>query len=188
MTEDKSFQVTNEDVKSIAKVLLEEIKKEKILKSSQKDSYEKTEYLLYKYSQLPDVINFLREEVKKLEEENKKLSPAKTKSQRIFLKEGEKTSSYIHGDEILDSRISELKQLIIKTRSYERTVDKSLKLIKEDEYYPIIEWIYFKKKTYDDISNEFGWAYGTISKHKSRLINTIKVYIFPNTFFNELGG
>ena len=39
----------------------------------------------------------------------------------------------------------------------------------------------------EDIANEFGWATGTISKHKSRLINEIKVYLFPDNFLNELG-
>ena len=176
--------MTENEMKKLSKFIAEDLKKEKMFKSK-KDSYEKTEYLLYKYNQLPEAIRFLKEEVKSLEDESKKIPRATAKSPTLVLKENE--GNYIYGDEILMTRISELKQIIAKTRSYKRMVDKVLKKFKEDEYYPIIEWIYFKNKTFEDIANEFGWATGTISKHKSRLINEIKVYLFPDNFLNELG-
>ena len=176
--------MTENEMKKLSKFIAEDLKKEKFLKSK-KDSYEKTEYLLYKYNQLPDAIRLLKEEVNSLEEESKKIPRPTTKSPTLVLKENE--GIYVYGDEILMTRISELKQIIAKTKSYKRMVDKVLKKFKEDEYYPIIEWIYFKNKTFEDIANEFGWATGTISKHKSRLINEIKVYLFPDNFLNELG-
>lgn len=177
--------MTDEEIKKISKFILEDLKKEQVFKNPKKDSFEKTEYLLYRYKELPNAIQFLKDEIKKIEEESKKLPQAPTKSSHLIIKEENKT--YVYGDEILETRLSELKQLVIKTRSYKRMVDKVLKIIKDDEYYPIIDLIFFQNKTYDDISNEFGWAIGTISKHKSRLINSIKVYLFPESFLNELG-
>lgn len=176
--------MNEEEMKKLSQFIVEDIKKEKLIKNK-KNSYEKTEYLLYKYSQLPEAMKLLKEEIGTLEEENKKILKAPTKSKTLVLKENEGT--YIYGDEILSTRISELKQIVAKTRSYKRMVDKVLKKFKDDEYYPLIEWIYFKNKTYDDIANEFGWAVGTIAKHKNRLINEIKVYFFTDNFLNELG-
>lgn len=173
------------ELKKLSKFIIDDLKKEKFLKGK-KDSYEKTEFLLYKYSRLPEVLKSLKEEIKTLQEENTKIQKPVSKSNTLVLKEEDGT--YVYGDEILVTRISELQQIVAKTRSYKRMVDKALKQIRDDEYYPIIEYIYFKNKTYDDISNEFGWATGTISKHKSRLINEIKVYIFTDAYLNELGA
>lgn len=177
--------MSEEEIKKISKFIVDDIKKEKLVKNK-KNAYEKTEYLLYKYPQLPEAMKLLREEISSLEEENSKILKAPAKSRTLVLKENE--GSYFYGDEILGTRISELKQIVAKTKSYKRLVDKVLKRFKDDEYYPIIEWLYFKNKTYDDISNEFGWATGTIAKHKNRLINEIKVYFFTDNFLNELGA
>lgn len=181
--EDNVLQMEELELKKISKFIIEDLKKEKLLKSK-KNAYERTEYLLYKYPQLPKSMNLLKEEIASLESENQKIIKAPTKSKTLVLKENE--GMYFYGDEILSTRISELKQIVAKTKSYKRMVDKVLKSFQADEYYPIIEWIYFKNKTYDDIANEFGWANGTIAKHKNRLINEIKVYFFPDTFLDEL--
>ena len=54
--------MTENEMKKLSKFIAEDLKKEKMFKSK-KDSYEKTEYLLYKYNQLPDAIRLLKEEV-----------------------------------------------------------------------------------------------------------------------------
>lgn len=187
MEEEKTKEnvISEEEIRKISKFIIEDLKKEKIFKSNKKDSFEKTEYLLYKYNQLPDAIKFLKDEIKKIENESADIPKSSIKSSKLVLKD--ETQSYVYGDEILESRIFELKQLVVKTRSYKRMVDKAMKIIESDEYYPIVEYIYFKNKTYDEIANEFGWSIGTISKHKSRLINVIKVYLFPESFLNEIG-
>ena len=109
---------------------------------------------------------------------------APTKSNKLVLNESD--STYIYGDEILETRISELKQIVIKTNSQIRLVKQALNHFKEDEYYDIIPKYYFEEKTIGDVAEEMGYAIGTISKHKTRLINELKVYIFPDTFMNEL--
>lgn len=151
---------------------LKEINKRKV-----KNTYESTELMLYKLNVLPDIVKELKTELKNLNAENNKMSGIKIKSSKLILKE--KDNTYIYADETLLSRINVVKQTILKTQSYIRYANKILKKFENDEYYPIIDMIYFKKKTYDDISNEYGWAIGTISKHKSRLINEMKVYFYP---------
>lgn len=165
--------------------VIKELKNKRLLKEN-KNTYQNTETLLYKLDVLPKAICFLEEEIQKLEEESNKIPVAPTKSGRLILKDGNHT--YTYGDETIKTRISELKQIVLKTNSYIRMVNKIIKRFETDEYYPIIDCIYFQRLTYNEIADQFGWAIGTISKHKSRLINEIKVYIFPNNFIEELGN
>ena len=45
---------------------------------------------------------------------------------------------------------------------------------------------YFKEMTIEEIAEELDCSVGTISMNKKDLINKLKVYIFPDTFMNEL--
>ena len=173
-----------EDIKEVAGIILKELKQDKFLKND-KSAYEKTEYLLYKFKALPVTIQVLKKEIKTLKKESLSIPRVPIKSKTLVLKENEGT--YVYGDEILDARISELQQIVVKAQSYIRLVNNVLRRFKDDEYYPLIERIYFEHKNYDDISEEFGWAIGTISKHKSRLINEMKVFLFTDKFMSELG-
>lgn len=170
--------------KEIIRLVADELKNRKLL-CNNKSAYEKTETLLYKFRVLPESVKIIDIEIDRLSADLEHVPQVSTKSNHLVLNEEEGT--YIYGDEILNTRISELKQIIVKTKSYIRLIKDVLKKFEDDEYYPVIERIYFDKKTYEQISEEFGWAIGTISKHKSRLINEIKVLLFPNSFINELG-
>lgn len=174
-----------QEKKEIIKLIAEELKERKLL-GNKKNTFEKTEVLLYKFNVLPESVKIIEKEIINLEKETKNIPKTTAKSNHLVLNEEEGT--YVYGDEVLNTRISELKQIVVKTKSYIRLIKSVLKKFEEDEYYPLIESIYFEKKTYDQISDEFGWATGTISKHKARLINELKVYIFPNSFIEELGN
>ncbi len=176
--------IEEETKNEIVKQVLNELKSKKLL-NNPKSSYSNTEKILYSLNVLPEAVKLIKEEITKLEEEAKDIPPAPAKSNTLVLHEGENVYNY--GDETLATRISELKQIVVKTNSQVRLVKEALKKFEDDEYYPIIESIYFERKTYSEIEDEFGWAVGTISKHRKRLINKLKVYIFPNTFMNELG-
>ena len=45
---------------------------------------------------------------------------------------------------------------------------------------------YFEEMTIEEIAEELDCSVGTISMNKKELINKLKVYIFPNTFMEEL--
>ena len=167
----------------IVKQVLKELKSKKLFNSS-KSSFRSTEKVLYSLNVLPEALELINDEIKQLELENKELTKAPAKSSTLIL--NERDSTYVYGDEILETRISELKQIQIKTKSQIRLVRKALKKIENDKYYNIIPSYYFKNKTIEDIAEENNWAVGTVSKHKKRLMNDLKVYIFPDTFIEEL--
>lgn len=167
----------------IVKKVLEELKNKKLLKNP-KSSYKSTEKILYSLNVLPEAIKLIDEEVKKLEEEAKGIAIPTAKSNSLIL--NERNNTYVYGDETLETRISELKQISIKAKSQIRLVKSALKKIENDKYYDIIPMYYFEEKTIEEIAEECEWAVGTVSKHKKRLMNDLKVYVFPDTFIEEL--
>lgn len=167
----------------IVKKVLEELKNKKLLKNP-KSSYKSTEKILYSLNVLPEAIKLIDEEVKKLEEEAKGIAIPKAKSNSLIL--NERNNTYVYGDETLETRISELKQISVKAKSQIRLVKSALKKIENDKYYDIIPMYYFEEKTIEEIAEECEWAVGTVSKHKKRLMNDLKVYVFTDTFIEEL--
>lgn len=167
----------------IIKKVLEELKNKKLLKNP-KSSYKSTEKILYSLNVLPEAIKLIDEEVKKLEEEAKGIAIPTAKSNSLIL--NERNNTYVYGDETLETRISELKQISVKAKSQIRLVKSALKKIENDKYYDIIPMYYFEEKTIEEIAEECEWAVGTVSKHKKRLMNDLKVYVFPDTFIEEL--
>lgn len=172
-----------EEKNQIVKQILEELKNKKLLKSA-KSSFKSTEKVLYSLSVLPEAVKLIDDEVKQLELEAKGIETPTARSNTLIL--NEKEGTYVYGDETLETRISELKQISVKTKSQIRLVKSALKKIEDDPYYEIIPLYYFDRMTIEEIAEECEWSTGTVSKHKKKLINELKVYIFPDTFINEL--
>lgn len=167
----------------IVKRVLGELKNKNLLKSP-KSAYKSTEKILYSLNVLPEAIKLIDEEVKKLEEEAKCIPIPTAKSNTLILKE--QNNTYVYGDETLATRISELKQISLKAKSQVRLTKKALLKISNNKWYKIIPMYYFEEKTIEAIAEELNCSVGTVSMNKKELINKLKVYIFPDTFINEL--
>ena len=175
--------MTKEERKILVNEVLNELKLKNLINAS-KDSYKSTEKILFSYNALPEALNLIETEIKQLENEAKDIQPPTAKSSTLIL--NERDGTYVYADETLNTRISELKQIAIKTKSQIRVIKSALKKVEDDQYYQIIPLYYFDRLTIENISEETGFSVGAISKHKSRLINKLKVYIFPDTFMKEL--
>lgn len=167
----------------IVKQVLKELKTKKLFNSS-RSSFRSTEKVLYSLNVLPEAIKLIDDEVKQLEKEIEDIPKAPAKSNTLVL--NERDATYIYGDETLETRISELKQISVKAKSQVRLVNNALKKIEDNKWYEIIPMYYFKEMTIEEIAEELDCSVGTISMNKKELINKLKVYIFPDTFMNEL--
>ena len=167
----------------IVKKVLEELKNKKLLRNP-KSSYKSTEKILYSFNVLPEAVKLIDDEVKQLELEAEGIPRPTAHSNSLVLNEREGT--YVYGDETLETRISELKQISVKTKSQIRLVKNALKKIEDNKYYDIISMYYFENMTIEAIAEELEVSVGTVSMNKKELINQLKVYIFPDTFMNEL--
>lgn len=55
-----------------------------------------------------------------------------------------------------------------------------------DEYYDIIPMCFFENKTSEDIADYFGISVRSVRRNKSRLLNSLKVYLFADTCIKEI--
>lgn len=170
--------------KQIVQEVLSELKRKNLIFTA-KNSYESTEKILFGFKALPEALELIEDEIKNLQKELNKLKPENSiKSKTLVLNEEEGT--YVYGNETLETRISELKQIAAKTKSQIRLVNRALDKIRNDKYYDIIELYYFQGQKIPVISELLDKSDGTISNNKNRLINQLKVYIFPDTYIKEL--
>lgn len=166
--------------KEIVKIVIEELQERNMIRKIE-SSYKNTEYLL-------NNLDLLKKSMKDMEHQ---IDDLKTygipKSGKAAVVVGDGNSIKIDEDKLIEDRISELRQSIHRTRAVINMVNSILIDLKKDKYYKIIELKYFDKKSYEEIAEFLACDVSTISRNKNRLINTIKIRLFPNTFINELG-
>jgi len=168
--------------KEIVKIVLDELINRKMLKKNITPQ-EKTKLVLKQYNKLILSIEKTNAQINRLEKEQKKLFPTSSKTNKVALQEENRI--YLYTDETLQNRINELKQISIRAVEYTNYIKDVCETFKDDEYYPIIEYLYFQNKKYKDISLFFGWSLGTINKHRERLIDEISTILFSDLFISE---
>ena len=164
--------------REVVKIVLDELVKRNLIHKTE-NSYKNTEYLLNNYDLLKKSINDMKTQIKDLEQYGIKKGTSALHVVSNVIKEDE--------DIIIERRINNLKQSIHRTKSVLKMINLILQDIRDDKYYKIIELKYFDKKTYEEIAEVMECDISTISRNKNRLINKIKVRLFPNTFIDELG-
>ena len=82
--------------------------------------------------------------------------------------------------------INENNDMTIKTQKLINIINKALNDIEDDYYFDIIELIYFKNKTREEVTEEFGVEVKTITRNKIRLVNKLKVILFSDDTIIEL--
>lgn len=176
--------MNEEEKKEIVKKVLQELKSKKMMSST--SSYKSTERILFSLNALPEAINLMESEIKNLRNEYKKEieDNVSLKSKNLIINDQEK--SYYYGNETVAIRISELRQKIVKLSSQIRLVKDALNKISKNKWYDIIPKYYFQNMTIEEIAEELECSVSTINYQKKKLINKLKVYIFPDIWMDEL--
>lgn len=108
-----------------------------------------------------------------------------------LMKDG-KLSTFKKTEEVLKNYQTYLKAAeldptgTIKTQKLINIINRALKTIEDDEYYSIIEMIYFEHKSREDVAEFYDKEVKTISRNKKRLINELKMVIFSDESIQEL--
>ena len=165
------------DYKAIVNYIFEELKSRNLL-HKEISTYQSTESLLYKYNDLKNSIKNREEEIKEIKDFG-----LCGKSKSIFKIPDE---GYIDSDDIEQDIINGLIKDIKKTQLIINRIDRILIHFKTDKYIDIIKLKYFEKKTQQEISEYFIKDPATIWRNNKRLINKIKVYLFPNDVISEI--
>lgn len=140
-------------------------------------TYKSTESLLYRYNDLKNSIKDREEEIQEIKDNG-----LRQKSKSI-LKMPDGGGVYRDVEqEIIDGLEKDIK----KTRLIVNRIDRVLAKYKSDPYGEIIKLKYFEKKTQQEIADYFEKDPTTIWRNTQRIINEIKVYLFPNDVVEEL--
>lgn len=161
-----------------------ELLKQKMIKKSDMNTYQKTEQLLYNYNNFKEVVKDKQEMIEQI----KQVGISKTSCS--FLPMPQDTGfKYIPSEqEKNDAAIAELESSIAVTSNFIKLIDNALKTIKGDPYYKVIEECYFNGKKYSTVANE--WAFPisdvAIGKNKNRLVKKLSIYLFSDDVIKEL--
>ena len=134
------------------------------------NSFKVTEQALYLYPKIKEAINKNKEEIKYLKKYG---LPSKSKD----------ITSMNHGV----IKINKITQANVINYSYIEKINSVISSLKNEKYYEIIKLKYFEGKTIDDMCEYFEVSDTTIKKAKNKLINEIRVLLFPNNVISELG-
>lgn len=162
----------------IVKIVLVELEKRGLIKQND-NTFKNVELLLYNYEAIKDSIKEREEQIKDL-----KTYGIKEKSSSIttIVENVQKQSK----SELIDNAIESLQQHIFRTKVVIKYIDKIIKKLEKDEYYPIIKLKYFKGKSIEEIAEILKKDSSTISRNKNRLINELKPLLLPNEVISNI--
>ena len=174
-----------EDIKQITKEgladALKEFRNHGLIKPIHNVAFQKTEKVLYGYRNLKNAIAKKTQLIESIKADGLKRSSTSIVSYSAgtayeVLTDAEKAADKI---EAIRASISELNGYIEK-------VDAALLMISDEPHYDIIRMKYLDGATREDISFELSCDVGTVTRNKNRLINILKIYLFPEDSITEL--
>ena len=159
-----------------------ELKLQDMLKENKKNAFQKTEQLLYNYCDFKDVIKQKRSMIADLQKYG---LPKKSKSITSF--SGDEGMREIKTEqEQIDEYIESIENSMRLTIRCVSVIDAALGSVGNDPYYQVLVMRYFRKINLEDIAEYYGKDVSTISRNKNRLVNQIKIKIFPDESINEI--
>lgn len=162
-----------ETSKKTADDVINKLKNNNLLKSNT-NYYQKTELLLYNYPKLKLAVKQKQEDIDYIEKNG---LPEKSKS-IVFYSTANKNMS--GADRYLEL-IEKYKAEKLETERDIQRIEAALNKVKDDKYFEIINLKYFQGLKEEDIAVKLEKDVSTINRNKKKLINAIKVILFPES-------
>lgn len=165
----------NKTSERTAKEVIELLKKQRLLKVDGMSFYKKTEILLYNYEKLKLAIKQKEEDIEYIKQNG---LPERSKS-IVFYSSAGNTNA---GDRYVEL-MEKYKADKAETERDIKRIDNALDKIRNDKYFRIIELKYIKQevKTDEEMAEVLEKDRTTISRNRNRLINTVKIILFPES-------
>lgn len=162
--------------RTLIREVIDEFKREQLLKDEYLSPYQKTEKLISSYNLLKSAV-----ERKKLSMEEIELNGLTPNNATIKERVQGGNTEYKSEIEKKEERMEELKNDIEYFERVICLIEQAMETVKQDKYYKILEMKYFNKNTMEDIAEEFEVDVRTIKRNKNRLINEMSlVFISTN--------
>lgn len=166
-----------EDRQLVGKAAPKRVRKERLT------TYQKTEQLLYNYRGFKKIVADRLQEI----EDIKVFGVPQSRTpfdERVS--GGALPGGIVLPEESVETAIHRIYYSIKDTIAVLNNIDRCLEMLKADQYYKILEMLYFEGRTQEDVALEFDRTQVTISYHKSRLIKELAVQLFPDQRLNEI--
>lgn len=141
-------------------------------KRHERNYFKETEKLLYAYPALKVQI----EQVKLDIEDLKREGYSGRSKDIVIIPSG--SQGVMDKSDIQQERIRRRIESLERTKREIARIEKALEYIKDDPGYPIIELKYFLEKDNEEIAEQTNCSVRTVIRHKNRLINKLKIYLF----------
>ncbi len=163
--------------KETAKEVIQELRNSKMIKNEM-SYFKKVELLLYNYNNLKAALKQKDEDIKYIKDHG---LPQKSGSIVVYQTSGGNISGQDRYMNLIEKYELEKLETLREIKRIENALDK----IKSDRYYPIIKLKYLTdhKERYNEerIAEKLDKDRSTITRNKSRLINTMKTILFPES-------
>lgn len=152
-----------------------------MLKPNKETAFEKTEKMLYNYHNFRRAIEKNLNEIKYLESEG-----LDGRSKSIVLLSGNQQIDTDTEIEKVEEKIQVIEASNERLIEHINLIVAALAKVKDDPYYTLIRMKYFEGKSREDIADYFEVDVSTITRNKNRLIDVIKIHLFPDDSIIEL--
>lgn len=186
----QKLKTLTEEQKEIISFVIEELQQKGIIRPNF-STFKNTEIILRNYNKLNLSIKLHEEQIKDLKENGLQKSSASIKK----IVKG--NVGFNDDEQIINSTITRLQRNIKKTKVFLKHVDRTINQFKNDPYFEILKKYYIENKTLDDIADYYDkklnkkdakTSLATIKNNKNRLVNDLKLLLFPNDVLLEFMG
>jgi hypothetical protein len=162
-------------VKLISKGVVDAIRDSNRLKDGL-NTYQKTEKILRSFPKLKSIIKQKQKQIKQLRQYG---IPKKSKDV-VNYGSITNTPDIKLMEEQVEDRVKDIRATMRRTQKYIEVIENALVSINDDPYYDIIVMFYFEGKDIDVIAQYLEHDETTIRRHKSRLVNQVRLILFPD--------
>lgn len=169
-------ETINKAVKEAAKEMIQELRNSNYIKK-EISYFRKVEILLYNYNKLKSAVKQKDEDIEYIEQNG---LPQRSGSIIMYKSSG---GGNISSEERYMQLIEKYKLEKLETERDIRRIENALSKIKNDKYYEIIKLKYIseEKSSDEEIAEVLSKDQSTITRNRKRLINSIKVILFPES-------
>jgi len=171
----------NKIIEKTVHAVVSELKTNGLLKDRRQTPFQKTETLLYNYTNFKEAVEDKYKQIETIQEEG---VPKKSASITSF--SGEQVTYVKSEAEKAEEMIYAIEQSIKVTSKFINVIDAALDSLSNDPYFEIIPMKYFEGKTREDIAGFFDCDVKTVSKNKNRLINKLQIRLFSDEFIYQI--
>lgn len=177
--DDQEFirQVIKETHQATVNEAFKALKKHRMLKTGKDSAFTRTEKLLYNYNRFKVLV---QNKFRQIEDIERYGLGERSKDIIIMTIRGSSTTTPE------EDKIQEIRESIEKITGYINLIDAALNNILNDPYFNLIRMKYFEGLSQEEIACEFEVDVSTITRNKNRLIDTMKIFLFPDDSIIEL--